>query len=120
MKNKIMIKIITLILIMLIIFTFSSHISFAGEVIKEIDRNSGYEDSDLNDVKDIAGNILTAVRNVSIIAAVIAITVIGVKYMVGSAEERAGYKKSLIPLAVGIIIVAGAASIIKAFYNLAS
>ena len=51
------------------------------------------------------------IRNISVIASVIILMVVGVKFMLGSTEEKAEYKKSLMPLVVGIVVVVGATSI---------
>ena len=51
--------------------------------------------------------------------AVVIISILGIKYMMGSTEERAEYKKSFIPLIVGIIVVVAAASIATAMFSIA-
>lgn len=40
----------------------------------------------------------------AIIASTIVVAILGVKYMVGSVEERSEYKKSMLPLVFGIAI----------------
>ena len=55
----------------------------------------------------------TVIRNFAIVIGVIMLMVIGVKYMLGSAEEKADYKKSLMPLVIGIFIVMFAATIVS-------
>ena len=52
------------------------------------------------------------IRNFAIVIGVIMLMVIGVKYMLGSAEEKADYKKSLMPLVIGIFIALGILGII--------
>ena len=51
--------------------------------------------------------IVTILRNIAIIVAVISLSILGVKYMVGSVEEKASYKEKLIPIAIGAILIAG-------------
>ena len=58
-----------------------------------------------------AGKIMGMIRNVAAIAAVIIIMVLGVKYMLGSVEEKAEYKKSFMPLIIGIVLVVSATTI---------
>lgn len=41
---------------------------------------------------------------------------LGIKYMLGSVEERAQYKKTMLPYLIGAILVFGASSIAGAFY----
>ena len=59
----------------------------------------------------IAGNVVKWIRTLAAIAAVIIISILGIKYMIGSTEERAEYKKSFMPLIIGIVVVVAAAQI---------
>ena len=43
------------------------------------------------------GVILAAIRNISIVTSVIVLMVIGVKYILGSVEEMASYKETMVP-----------------------
>ena len=45
--------------------------------------------------------------------------VLGVKYMLGSVEEKAEYKKSFVPLIVGIVLVVAATAIASFIFNMA-
>ena len=51
-----------------------------------------------------AKEIVTVLRTVGIAVAVIGILVLGVKYMAGSVEARADYKKSMMPYLIGFTI----------------
>ena len=51
--------------------------------------------------------------------AVIVLLVIGIKYMMGSASEKAEYKKTMIPYLVGAILIFGASAITKVVVGLA-
>lgn len=62
-------------------------------------------------MKEIGSFILTIVTNAAMILAVVVIAILGVKYMMGSAEEKAEYKKTLIPYFIGAILVFGAGAI---------
>lgn len=59
------------------------------------------------------------IRNVAIVASVIIIMVLGVKYMLGSVEEKAEYKKSFMPLIIGIVLVVSATTIAAFIFNMA-
>ena len=48
------------------------------------------------------------------------IAILGLKYMLGSVEEKADYKKSFVPLIVGAIVVMGATQIATMIFSLAS
>lgn len=62
----------------------------------------------------VGNTVLTIVTNVGMILAVILVAVLGVKYMMGSTEEKAEYKKSMIPYLVGAVLVFGASAIGRA------
>lgn len=68
-------------------------------------------------ILNVAGKLLGLLQWIAIIGGVIIIAVLGVKYMMGSLEEKADYKKSMIPLIVGIVVVMGATSIANLLVN---
>ena len=67
-----------------------------------------------------ANNIMGLIRNVAIIASVIILMVLGVKYMLGSVEEKAEYKKTVIPYLVGAILIFAASNLASMIYGFAS
>ena len=67
-----------------------------------------------------AGNqIATIIRTVGIVASVIILMILGIKYMIGSAEEKAEYKKTMIPYVIGAVVLFGASAIAGAVVQLA-
>lgn len=52
-----------------------------------------------------ANVIFTHIRNIGIILSVIILIVIGIKYMMSSAEEKANYKETLMPYLIGAILL---------------
>ena len=104
------------------IFTVAANSNDAAQIgtqINAIDKED-YDSDDIGEVKDLLVTILVAVRNIAVIVAVMMISILGIKYMLGSAEEKAGYKKSMLPLIVGVIIVASAAGIASAIFSIAN
>ena len=63
---------------------------------------------------NIGNKVLTIITTVGMVASVIIIAVLGIKYMIGSTEEKAEYKKALMPFIVGAILLFGASAIGKA------
>ena len=49
---------------------------------------------------------------------IIAIIALGIKYMLGSIEERAQYKKTLMPYFIGAIFVFGATTVSGIVYQM--
>lgn len=65
-------------------------------------------------ITNVGGNIVSIVTTIGIIVAVIVLLVLGIKYMMGSAAEKAEYKKTMIPYLVGAVLIFGASAIAKA------
>lgn len=71
---------------------------------------STINETELKDTSDFLYNLLLGI---GIIVAVIVGSILGIKYMVGSAEEKAEYKETLIVYLIGCIVVFGAFGIWK-------
>ena len=120
MKNKM--KLISMVVvIMIMIFTLLSVVYEVkadfnpGNIINKVGTEANTVDVDTTSLNSKAGKILAYIRNIAVIAGVIIITILGVKYMTGSLEEKAEYKKSFIPLIVGIIVIMAATAIATIF-----
>lgn len=108
-------KIITILLIAMMLVAFTTSV-FAAELTPS-GLTPTYGDS--SDFATRAGKIMGMIRNVAVVASVIVIMILGVKYILGSVEEKAEYKKSFMPLIVGIILVVAATSIATFIFNMA-
>ena len=64
-----------------------------------------------DDMVVVVGRILGLVRNIAVVLAVVIIAYLGIKFIMGSPEEKSEYQKSFIPLVVGIVVVVGAVQI---------
>jgi len=107
-------KIIAIVLIALTLMSITTTIFAAsGSMLtpSDIEGKIEYESDASTGLTEMAGKVVGLIRNIAVIAGVILLTVIGVKFMLGSAEEKAEYKKSLVPLVVGIIVVMAATQI---------
>lgn len=125
MKNKM--KLISMVVvIMIMIFTLLSAVYEVkadfnpGDIINKVGTEANTTNVDTTSLNAKAGKILAYIRNIAVIAGVIVITILGVKYMTGSLEEKAEYKKSFIPLIVGIIVIMAATAIAKTIFSIAS
>lgn len=56
--------------------------------------------------------IIEYISGIGIAVSVITLVVLGIKYMVGSVEEKAEYKKSMIPYIVGAFFVFGISTVV--------
>lgn len=63
-----------------------------------------------------ASTILTVINTVGVVFSVIALVIIGIKYLLGSVEEKADYKKSMIPYIIGIVLLSICSTIPNIIY----
>lgn len=70
------------------------------------------------EVTSKAGTIFGLLQFVSIIISVIVILILGIRYLIGSVEQRADYKKSMIPYIVGVALLVLTTSIVKGINDL--
>lgn len=71
-----------------------------------------------NVVVDMGSTMISVIRVIGIIVTVIALMIIGIKYMTGSVEEKADYKKSMIPYLIGVFIFFALSQLIAIIMNL--
>lgn len=105
-----------LMIVVMIAFTCTNVFAAITTDSIKADANIGTADDTM---AKIGSTVLTVVTNVAIILAVVVIAVLGVKYMMGSLEEKAEYKKSMVPYLVGAVLVFGAGIIGKAVVGFA-
>ena len=73
-----------------------------------------------NEVMGMGNQIIGIITTVGVVVAVVILLVLGIKYMMGSASEKAEYKKTMIPYLVGAVLIFGASAITKVVVGLAS
>ena len=114
MKTKRIVMIIRILLIMVVIA------SLASSVLAYAPNNWNANEEVSSDMENLVGDILGFVQIVGSAIAIIMIVVLGIKYMVGSVEEKAEYKKTMIPYLVGAICIFAASNISKMVYDAVS
>lgn len=119
MKNKCMYVLIILIIFTGIIFSgtkvnaqevaIESSIKMADDKLTDPSKNpSSYKPSDMTNadkIKNKGNKIIGAVQFVGSFVSVIALVIMGIKYMLGSVEEKAEYKKTMMPYVIGAILL---------------
>ena len=69
------------------------------------------------EIKDLGNKIIGILQAVGTVLSVVILVIIGIKYMMGSAEEKAEYKKTMIPYIVGAVFIFLAPTIANMVYN---
>lgn len=62
--------------------------------------------------------ILGAIQAIGIVLSVVILMIIGIKYMLGSIEEKSEYKKNMIPYLIGAIMTFSITTLPNLIYNL--
>ncbi len=115
------VKIISVALIVLTVILTMSNIVLANSIPDKIDQIAkGNDNADTSKVVSLGATIVTIMQTVGIVVAVVVLLVLGIKYMMGSAEEKAEYKKTMIPYIVGAILIFAATTIVNVVYNIAN
>ena len=122
MNKKKMEKVLSIIMIAIVI------IFNVLTIVNAVDTGSKFEPSgvtgegstmDTGSVQNLGQSIFAVVRVAGILISVIILVVLGIKYMMGSVEERAEYKKTMLPYLIGAAFIFAASSIASIVYNLA-
>jgi len=71
-------------------------------------------------IDSVAQRIMGILQAAGIAIAVVVLMVLGIKYMMGSAEEKAEYKKTFIPYIVGAILIFAATTIANMVFQFAN
>ena len=84
----------------------------SGSVLEDITRTGGsldkYKPGDIDGTSKLeekAEYILGIIKNVGVVLSVVSLILLGIKYMLGSIEEKAAYKESFKPYIIGTFLV---------------
>ena len=107
-------KILYLVIILMILFTTFS------VATNPIDNPEDYKPGNLSDddaeiITGKANIIFSTISIVGVIVSIITLIILGIKYMMGSVEEKAEYKKTMIPYLIGAFMLFGITIILGIF-----
>lgn len=88
----------------------------ANSIIGSMQNTTGTVNT--NTLTTLGGKILNILQVIGIIVGTIILVVLGLKYMTGSLEEKAEYKKTMIPYLVGAVIIFAAPSLAKGIFTM--
>ena len=115
MKNKKVLSLVTIIL--LVVMILMPTFVMASDPLENLD---AYKPSGTTGTKvaQKAGNILNVITVIGIVVGVITLIVIGIKYMVGTVQEKAEYKKTMFSYIIGLVLLISVCSFVQIIYNL--
>lgn len=71
-----------------------------------------------NTINDAAGKIIGYIQIIGSVVAILTIIIIGIKYMVASADRKAEYKKQAIPYMIGATLLFAGTNILQIIYDI--
>jgi len=112
--QKRIISIVTIFLISILLSIFLYNVQAVG--IDEIPTEEMQPKSDAA-FADIGNIVVGIVRAVGTSIALLMLTIMGIKYIMGSVEEKASYKQSMIPYLIGAILIFSGAQVTQIIYD---
>lgn len=117
-------KYITVIIVILILSLIASSFIYKTsavglDVIREGDLNDYRKDPGMDNGGAVKiGNIVVwAVRTIGESIAVVMLLVLGIKYILGSVEEKAEYKQTMWPYVIGAVLIFSGAAVTDIIYK---
>ncbi len=110
-------KFFIVVLCMLIIFPTFCYA--AGADLGDLNAYGGGSGGSSQKLEEKAETILGVIQVVGIVVSVVMLMIIGIKYMMGSLEERAEYKETLKPYIIGAFLIFSGTTIPQIIYQIA-
>lgn len=74
--------------------------------------------SGTNKIQEIGNSIIGPIRIIGTIVSVVTLIIIGIKYILGSVEEKAEYKKTMTPYLIGAVMVFATTNLLGILINI--
>ena len=99
-------------------FNYISYASTISEELGDLDEYKGQVSAPTNGkFLSKVGVVLGVIQAVGMIVSVVVASVVGIKYMMGSIEEKAEYKKTAISYVIGAIFVFSITTVPEVIYQ---
>ena len=110
--------IIILIMTIVMCFNYISYASTISEELGDLDEYKGQVSAPTNGkFLSKVGVVLGVIQAVGMIVSVVVASVVGIKYMMGSIEEKAEYKKTAISYVIGEIFLFSIKTVPEVIYQ---
>ena len=111
-------KVLSILLVITMVIAMGATSAFALTSPSEL--KPSQDPTSTGTITNIGQRIMGTIQVVGIVIAVVILMVIGIKYMMGSAEEKAEYKKTMIPYIVGAVLIFAASTLANMAYQFAT
>lgn len=107
----------TLAIILLIFMLLTPCVCLADSIVNPSQMKPSQEDP--SKIKTLGNQIVYVVRVVGAIVSIAVLVILGIKFMLGSTEEKAEYKAMMLPYLIGAMLLFGGTQILGIIYNIA-
>lgn len=116
--KKISIVILTVLAIIMIILPLT--INAAQINPDDYGKNITPNATDVKDMYKFGGSVAGVIQIVGTAVSAGAMIIIGIRYLVASADEKAEYRERMIPYFIGAVLLFGASNVVKILYKIFS
>ena len=112
---------IFIIIILFFIILMSSNVLARPAATNPIDNPDSWEPTTTQgqgEALNMANTIVGTIKTVGTFVSVATLVILGIKYMVGSTEEKAEYKKTMLPYIIGAFLLFSGSNIVQILYNI--
>ena len=111
--NKKFVKILNIALVAMMLVCISTSVfALTPSELKPADNVTGSPE-----IQSAGNSIISILQTVGVVLSVVVLMIIGIKYMMGSAEEKAEYKKSMMPYVIGAALIFASSALAQVIYN---
>lgn len=119
MKNKI----IAILLVVILMITAFALIPLQSKAFTDPTENPSVwkpkeDTSDSTQYKSMVKNIVGYINVIGVVISVIILMVLGIKYMLGTVEEKAEYKKTMMGYVIGALMIFSTTTIANILYSI--
>ena len=113
--NKKLVKVFSIMIMIIIICSISLNV-FAAIKPSDI-KGSDTAINGENEISTVGKSLVGILQTVGIVLSVVVLIILGIKYMMGSAEEKADYKKSMMPYIIGAALIFAASAFAEVIFQ---
>lgn len=115
MLKRISIFTVIIALLIVVIIPINTYASLADPLI-DVNEYKPEEEKSSEELLSFGNTVLGIIQVVGTIISLISTMFLGVKYMMGSIQEKAQYKETMVPYVIGIVLLFTAVNILKPIY----
>lgn len=112
-KTNFIVFILTIIMIVIIPLTIN-----ASTINPEDFNTDGPSKEDVKEMYKFGGSVAGVIQVLGTIVSVGAMMIIGIRYVVASADEKAEYRERMLPYFIGAVLLFGASNIVNVMYKI--